>query len=179
MTRHLTEEEMIRHLDARLDSTEAERVGAHFVECAECRVRVEEFRALRGLLDEWKPIDASAGFDAAVHEGLRAESARGWGWRWLRVRPALGAAIGVAILVVAVATLWQTYTPAPVQAPQVAQGESPMAAQPLTEPAPVVPEVQQVDDLAVLENPVLLENYELLAEFDILFEPVRQGKNSL
>ena len=48
-------------------------VEKHLASCAPCRLRVKEFRAVSGLLDELPVIEPSAAFDTRVHALVAAE----------------------------------------------------------------------------------------------------------
>lgn len=164
MSTHLREEEFVSYLDARLSPAERTRLDEHLAACAACRTQLDEFRGLMGLLGEWKAVEPSPEFDAALRARL-AEEAPGrtrWGW----FRPAYAAAaLALAGMIAVGVVLWQPMAPEPV--PPAAGVERP--------PRPPV----VGDDLAVVENPVLLEDYELLEEFDALFEPEPQEEEKL
>jgi anti-sigma factor RsiW len=170
MSKHLKEAEIIPYLDARLSDAERQRLDRHLTDCSACRTQLAEFRALLGVLEEWKAVEPSPAFDAAVRERLRAQPEPLPRWAWLRLRSAWGAAL--VVLVMVAIGLWQFTSLVPPQE----QGSAPDRAQ--VEPTVVpdtVPETASAegDSLELLDDPVLLENYELLAEFDVLFEPVR------
>jgi len=72
MSKHLKEAEIIPYLDARLSDAERQRLDRHLADCSACRMQMAEFRALLGVLEEWKAVEPSPAFDAAVRERLRA-----------------------------------------------------------------------------------------------------------
>ncbi len=169
MSKHLKEAEIIPYLDARLSDAERQRLDRHLADCPVCRTQMAEFRALLGVLEEWKAVEPSPAFDAAVRERLRAQPEPLHRWAWLRLRPAWGAVL--VVLVVVAIGLWQLTSPVPPQE----QGSAPERAQVVPDTAPETASAEG-DSLELLDDPVLLENYELLAEFDVLFEPVQADK---
>ncbi|MFQ5694415.1 MAG: anti-sigma factor family protein [Terriglobia bacterium] len=178
MTTHLREQDYIPYLDGKLSAAERDSFDAHLAACADCRVRVEEMRALAGVLDQWTAVEPSPAFDAAVRTRLADEKEKtqvGFVWR---PAFALGALAALALLAVLVG-LWQT--PTPPEGPQVTQTSPPEAGAPTqVESLPELTTATAGDELAVLEDAVLLENYELLQEFDVLFEgPTPEGEESL
>ena len=60
------EKQMLPYVDGRLKVSEQRAVEAHLADCAACRLRVNEFRAVSGLLDELPQIEPSGAFDARV-----------------------------------------------------------------------------------------------------------------
>lgn len=170
MSRHLREEEFIPYLDGRLSEAERARLDEHLAACADCRVHLDELRAVQGVLGEWKAVQPSSGFDAILRARLAEETPRPE--PWYAVRPAYAAALGVAVAAAVGIVLWQP-APPEVAPPPVAQTQPPVVTQPPTIETPSLPNGGS-DELAVLDNPTLLENYELLEEFDVLFEPTAQ-----
>lgn len=183
MTKHLRNEELIPYLDGRLAAAKRVRLDLHLAACAACRARLEEFRGLLSLLGEWKAVEPSPGFDAALRAQIgqvREAAERARQASWFGLRPAFGAALAVAVLLAGAVGLWQLMPPASVAPPEVAQ-----TAPPETGPVPetiepaLPPATETEEDLAVLDNPVLLENYELLEEFDVLFELLPKEEEKL
>ena len=130
------ENRILGYLDGRLKESERLEVEKHLAACASCRLRVNEFRAVSGLLDELPMIEPSAAFDLRVHARVAAEPVKqGW-WAWLM--PAPRVAIAAAMLLAA--TVWVAMRPGHNQ-PQIAQ-----------------------DDIPVLENYDVLSNFEPLTE---------------
>ncbi|MBI4466519.1 MAG: zf-HC2 domain-containing protein [Acidobacteria bacterium] len=172
MSEHLREEEFIPYLDARLSDTERRRLDLHLADCAACRARRDELRALLGVLGEWEAVEPSPGFDAALQARLEEEAQRPV---WFGLRPAYAVALAGAVVAVIGLLLWRSVPPT--------TGPPPVAQTPpeVVEPAPggETPGLQAGDELAALDNPVLLENYELLEEFDILFEPAGKEEKKL
>jgi hypothetical protein len=168
MSEHLKEEVIVPFLDGRLSAAERAPVEAHLATCAACRVQVEELRAVVGVLGEWPGLAHSPSFDAALRARVAAEAQQGTGW--LVLRPAWGAALAAAAVVVFALALWP---PAEVDLPALPEPPGiAIAPQPSTAPqqSPEQPLTYGTDELAVLDQPEVLDNFKLLSEFDILFE---------
>src|SRR4029077_14792541 len=96
------EKQMMPYVDGRLKASEQREVDAHLATCAACRVRVNEFRAVSGLLDELPQIEPSGAFDARVRARVAAEPVkRGW---WEVFAPSPRAAFAASMLLLA--TIW-------------------------------------------------------------------------
>jgi anti-sigma factor RsiW len=76
------EERIVPYVDGRVKESERREMEAHLAECAACRLRVNEFRGVTGLLDELPQIEPSAAFDARVHARVAAEPAKQSWWAW-------------------------------------------------------------------------------------------------
>ena len=128
------ENKILGYVDGRLKESERLEVEKHLAVCAACRLRVNEFRAVSGLLDELPMIEPSAAFDLRVHARVVAEPLKqGW-WAWLM--PAPRVAVAAAMLVAAMVWVGTRHNQ-----PQIAQ-----------------------DDIPVLENYDVLSNFEPLTE---------------
>lgn len=128
------ENKILGYVDGRLKESERLEVEKHLAACAACRLRVNEFRAVSGLLDELPMIEPSAAFDLRVHARVAAEPVKqGW-WAWLM--PAPRVAVAAAMLVAAMVWVGTRHNQ-----PQIAQ-----------------------DDIPVLENYDVLSNFEPLTE---------------
>jgi anti-sigma factor RsiW len=128
------ENKILGYVDGRLKESERLEVEKHLAACAACRLRVNEFRAVSGLLDELPMIEPSAAFDLRVHARVVAEPVKqGW-WAWLM--PAPRVAVAAAMLVAAMVWVGTRHNQ-----PQIAQ-----------------------DDIPVLENYDVLSNFEPLTE---------------
>ena len=141
------EKMMMPFVDGRLKVSEQREVEAHLAACAACRVRVNEFRAVSGLLDELPQIEPSGAFDARVRARVAAEPVkRGW---WEVFAPSPRAAFAASMLLLA--TIWVGSRPSNVN---MSNGGS------------NGPTAQTIDpnDLPVLEN------YDVLADFEPLTE---------
>jgi anti-sigma factor RsiW len=133
---------MLGYIDGRLKESERSEVQKHLASCVPCSLRVEEFRAVSGLLDELPVIEPSPEFDARVHALVAAEPmTKNW-WAWLRVPPRI-ALVASALLI---AALWLGLIERPV--------------------APPV----QVDDAQLIQDLPVLEDHDVLANFEPLKE---------
>jgi anti-sigma factor RsiW len=139
------ESKILGYVDGRLKESERADAEKHLAACAPCRVRVAEFRAVSGLLDELPMIEPSAAFDARVYARVAAEPVKqGW-WAWLKVSPRVAFAASMLLL----ATVWLGfYSRTPV--PQLPWNDSKEA------------DVQMMEDLPVLEDHDVLQNFEAL-----------------
>ena len=85
------EKRILPYVDGRLKESERLEVEKHVSECAACRLRVNEFRAVSGFLDELPEIEPSGAFDARVRARVAAEPAKqGW-WAWFTPSPRVAA----------------------------------------------------------------------------------------
>jgi len=92
-------------LAADLNSASPE-MSEHLKSCAPCQARLEEFRQMMALLDQWQAPEPSPYFDVRVMARVREERAKPVGWlAWLR-KPALAVSLGV--LMVMSFTLFRT-----------------------------------------------------------------------
>jgi anti-sigma factor RsiW len=135
------ESRILPYVDGRLKVSEQREVEAHIAACAACRVRVNEFRAVTGLLDELPQIEPSGAFDARVRARVAAEPARRNWWAWLAPSPRVAFAASMLLL----ATIWIGSRPNVV-----------------TAPVTVADEQQVANDLPVLENFDVLSSFEPL-----------------
>jgi anti-sigma factor RsiW len=129
------ENKILGYVDGRLKESERLEVEKHLAACAACRLRVNEFRAVSGLLGELPMIEPSAAFDLRVHARVAAEPVKQSWWAWML--PAPRVAIGAAMLLLA--SVWIGIRPN--NPPQIAQ-----------------------EDIPVLENYDVLSNFEPLTE---------------
>src|SRR5205814_10257130 len=81
------ENRILPYVDGRLKEGERRDVEKHLATCAACRLRVNEFRAVSGLLDELPVIEPSAAFDIRLQARVAAEPARQSWWAWLGPSP--------------------------------------------------------------------------------------------
>jgi hypothetical protein len=152
------ENRILNYIDGRLKENERQEVAKHLASCASCQLRVEEFRAVSGLLDELPVIEPSPAFDARVHALVAAEPVKQSWWAWLHVSPRVAFAASMLLL----ATLWLGF----YQHPQPALpwgGNSQVADE------------QMMQDLPVLEDHDVLSNFEPLKE---LPPPVQADANA-
>ena len=130
------EERILPYVDGRVKESERREMEAHLAECAACRLRVNEFRAVTGLLDELPQIEPSAAFDARVHARVAAEPAKQSWWAWFTPSPRVAFAASLLL----VATVW-IGTHANSDQAAIAQ-----------------------DDIPVLENYDVISNFEPLTD---------------
>ena len=150
------EKQMLPFVDGRLKVNEQREVEAHLAGCAACRVRVNEFRAVSGLLDELPQIEPSGAFDARVRARVEAEPVK-QSW-WAVFAPSPRAAFAASLLLLA--TIWIGSRPGNVNVPN----GGPNGPTALIDP----------NNLPVLENYDILANFEPLED---LPQPV-QGDDS-
>jgi hypothetical protein len=141
------EKQMMPYVDGRLKVSEQQQVEAHLAGCAACRVRVNEFRAVSGLLDELPQIEPSSAFDARVRALVAAEPVK---QRWWAVfAPSPRAAFAASLLLLA--TIWIGSRPSNMNTSNGgANGTMAQSIDP--------------NDLPVLENYDILANFEPLTE---------------
>jgi anti-sigma factor RsiW len=147
------ESKILAYVDGRLKASEQRDVETHLATCAACRVRVNEFRAVSGLLDELPQIEPSGAFDARVRARVAAEPARRSWWAWLAPSPRVAFAASALLL----AIVW-------------------IGLRPSDHPV----NVANVDDAQVMNDLPVLENYDVLSNFEPLTDlpqPV-QGDDS-
>ena len=139
------ESKILSYVDGRLKESERPDVEKHLEACAPCRVRVAEFRAVSGLLDELPVIEPSPAFDARVHARVSAEPVKESWWAWMRLSPRVAFAASMLLL----ATVWLGFYSHPA-APQLPWNDSKEA------------DAQMMQDLPVLEDHDVLQNFEPL-----------------
>ena len=66
------EKQMLPYVNGRLKVSEQRAIEAHLADCAACRVRVNEFRAVNMLLDELPMIQPSVAFDVRMQARVAA-----------------------------------------------------------------------------------------------------------
>jgi anti-sigma factor RsiW len=140
------ESRILGYIDGRLKESEQLEAEKHLAICAACRLRVNEFRAVSGLLDELPVIEPSPAFDARVHALVAAEPVKQSWWAWLKVSPRIALAASALLL----ATVWLGFYSGPA-----------------TPPLPINPDVadaQMLQDLPVLEDHDVLQNFEPLKD---------------
>ena len=149
------EKQMLPYVDGRLKVSEQREVEAHLAACGACRLRVNEFRAVSGLLDELPQIEPSGAFDARVRARVAAEPVK-QSW-WAVFMPSPRAAFAASLLLLAM--IWIGSRP-------VNQGNT-------NNPAGASAQAIDPNDLPVLENYDVLANFEPLTE---LPQPVQSDE---
>lgn len=111
------ETRILGYVDGRLKEGERVEMEKHLAVCAACRLRVNEFRAVTGLLDELPVIEPSGAFNARVHALVAAEPRKRSGWlAWFTPSPRV--AFAAAMLMLATVWLGSIERPAPAIAEQ-------------------------------------------------------------
>lgn len=101
------ENKILPYVDGRLKPGEMAEVEKHLASCPACRLRVNEFRAVSGLLDELPVIQPSPAFDVRVHARVSAEPVkRSW---WASFAPAPRVVFAASLLLLA--TVWLASRP--------------------------------------------------------------------
>ncbi len=150
------EKQMMPYVDGRLKASEQREVEAHLAVCPACRLRVNEFRAVSGLLDELPQIEPSSAFDARVRARVAAEPVRrSW---WAVSAPSPRAAFAASMLLLA--TIWVGSRSSNVKTTDDSTNGA--AAQTINP-----------NDLPVLENYDILANFEPLTD---LPQPVQSDE---
>ena len=93
---------MLPYVDGRLKGSEASEVEKHLAACAACRLRVNEFRVVSGLIDELPQIEPSPAFDLRVHARVAAEPVKKSWWAWYTPSPRIAFAASALLL----AAIW-------------------------------------------------------------------------
>jgi anti-sigma factor RsiW len=130
------ESRILGYVDGRLKEGERLEMEKHLSTCAACQLRVNEFRAVSGLLDELPMIEPSAAFDIRVHARVAAEPAKQSWWAWLTPSPRIAFAASMLLL----ATVWLGSRPT----------ESSLSA---------------ADIDKINQNMQVLENYDVISDF--------------
>jgi len=135
------ESRILGYVDGRLKESERLEVEKHIANCAPCRLRVQEFSSVSGLLDELPVIEPSPEFDTRVHALVAAEPEPkvSW-WAWLHVSPRVALAASLLLVM----ALYLGYRSNSVQT--------------------VLPN----DDQAMLQDLPVLEDHDVLQNFEPL-----------
>jgi anti-sigma factor RsiW len=133
------ENKILSYVDGRLKESERLEVEKHISTCAACELRVNEFRAVSGFLDELPQIAPSPAFDVRVRALVAAEPVKQSWWAWFAPSPRVALAASMLLL----ATVWVGTRP---------QG---YAVNPATE-------------AEINQNMPVLENYDVLTNFEPL-----------
>src|SRR6202047_2518814 len=139
------EKQILPYVDGRLKASEMREVETHLKTCTACLLRVNEFRALSGLLDELPRIEPSGAFDARVRARVAAEPVtQSW---WSVFAPSPRAAFAASMLLLATILIG-----------------SRLSTVNTTDVGSNGPTAQGIDpnDLPVLENYDILANFEPL-----------------
>jgi predicted anti-sigma-YlaC factor YlaD len=140
---------LVAYLDRRANSADRSEIEGHLTECADCRLRAEQFRALWGVLDEMPVIEPTFAFDTRVRQRVAAEPQRSW-FAWLVPQPRL--ALSAALL--ALMVVWVVKT-GPVN-----HGSAATVA--VAQPG------GQQEDFEAIKNLNVLENFDVVTSMDAL-----------
>jgi len=135
------ESKILPFVDGRLKASEALEVEKHLSACPACSLRVNEFRAVSGLLDELPAIEPSAAFDIRVRARVAAEPVK-QSW-WASFAPSPRVAFAASLLLFAMVWLGSH------------QPDSALSA-------------TDIDDIN--QNMSVLENYDVISDFAPLSE---------
>ncbi len=144
-------ERILPYADGRLNGRERREFEKHVAACSSCRLRVEEFQKVSGLLGELPLVEPSPAFDVRVRARVAAEPPRQSWWAWLAPSPRV--ALAASMLVLALA--WISHRPGD---PAILGPSSPEA------------EYRMINDLPVLEDYDVVSSFEPLTD---LPEPVQ------
>jgi anti-sigma factor RsiW len=143
------ENRILAYVDGRLKESERLEMEKHLSACGACQLRVNEFRAVAGFLDELPQIEPSAAFDVRVRARVAAEPVKqGW-WAWFTPSPRVAFAASLLLL----ATVWI--------------GSRPPDPRTLT----AADEAQIDQDLPVLENFDVLSDFGALTDLPQPVQP--------
>jgi anti-sigma factor RsiW len=143
---------LIAYAGGKADAAQRRELEKHAAGCADCRMRMEQFRALSSVLDELPAVEPSFAFDARVRLRVAAEAERGW---FARIVPQPRLALSAAMLMLL--SVW-------VVKMQPYKTGTTGATVPVTEAAAQAEDFNAIKDLGVLEN------YDVLTKFDALAE---------
>jgi anti-sigma factor RsiW len=140
------EKKILGYVDGRLKEGERLEMEKHLSGCAACQLRVNEFRAVTGLLDELPMIEPSAAFDIRLQARVAAEPAKQSWWAWFAPSPRVAFAASMLVL----ALVWMGSRPA----------DSPLSA---------------TDVDKINQNISVLENYDVISDFAPLSDLSQQA----
>lgn len=148
------EKQMLPYVDGRLKASEVLAVEKHLASCPPCRLRVNEFRAVSGLIDELPQIEPSAAFDLRVLARVAAEPVKKSWWAWYAPSPRVAFAASMLLL----AAIWMGSHPGQVNMNVASNGTNNGVTNGLS--------VTAIDpnDLPVLENYDVISSFEPLTE---------------
>src|SRR5271163_146357 len=136
------ESRIVPYVDGRLKENERLEMEKHLAACGACQLRVNQFRAVSGFLDELPEIEPSAAFDVRVRARVAAEPAKQSWWAWFAPSPRFALAASLLLM----ATVW-------------------IGLRPYEPPA-----ITEADEAQIDQNMPVLENYDVLSDFGALTE---------
>jgi anti-sigma factor RsiW len=139
------ESRIIPYVDGRLKENERLEMEKHLAVCGACQLRVNQFRAVSGFLDELPEIEPSAAFDVRVRARVAAEPVKQSWWAWFTPSPRVALVASMLLL----ATVWIGYKDAG--------------------PAPQLPWANQTEaDKAMIQEMPVLDDQDVISNFDPL-----------
>lgn len=138
------ESRIVPYVDGRLKENERLEMEKHLAACGACQLRVNQFRAVAGFLDELPEIKPSAAFDVRVRARVAAEPVKQSWWAWFTPSPRVAFAASLLLL----ATVWVGYYSKP-QMPFADQKEA---------------DAQMMQELPVLEDQDVISNFDPLKD---------------
>jgi anti-sigma factor RsiW len=149
------ENKIVAYVDGRLKDSERLEMEKHLSACRACQLRVNEFRAVAGFLDELPQIEPSAAFDVRVRARVAAEPVKqGW-WAWFTPSPRVAFAASLLLL----ATVW-------------------IGSRPTDRTLTAADEAQINQDLPVLENFDVLSDFGALTDLPQPVQPEDTGDSN-
>src|SRR5271163_3089805 len=149
------ENKILGYVDGRLKESERLEMEKHLSACGACQLRVNEFRAVTGLLDELPEIAPSPAFDVRVRARVAAEPVKqGW-WAWIMPSPRVAFAATLLLL----ATVW-------------------IGSRPVEHQLTAADEAQINQDLPVLENFDVLSDFGALTDLPQPVQPEDTGDSN-
>ncbi len=133
------ENRILSYVDGRLKESQRLEVEKHLATCAACELRVKEFRAVSGLLDELPVIAPSPAFDVRVRARVAAEPVKQSWWAQFALSPR----VAMAGALLALCILWVGFRP---------RGYT----------------VNPATEAEINQNMPVLENYDVLSNFEPL-----------
>jgi anti-sigma factor RsiW len=149
------ENKILAYVDGRLKESERLEMEKHLSACGACQLRVNEFRAVSGFLDELPEIEPSPAFDVRVRARVAAEPVKqGW-WAWFTPSPRVAFAASLLLL----ATVW-------------------IGSRPTDRTLTAADEAQINQDLPVLENYDVLSDFGALTDLPQPVQPEDTGDSN-
>jgi anti-sigma factor RsiW len=149
------ENKILAYVDGRLKESERLEMEKHLSACGACQLRVNEFRAVAGFLEELPQIEPSAAFDVRVRARVAAEPVKqGW-WAWFTPSPRVAFAASLLLL----ATVW-------------------IGSRPTDRTLTAADEAQINQDLPVLENFDVLSDFGALTDLPQPVQPEDTGDSN-
>ncbi len=153
------ESKLIEYLDGRSRPADRHAVEEHLSQCATCRLRAEEFRALWSALDDLPAISPSPAFDASLRARIAAEPPRPNFWDWIPSPRLVFAVTALVAMAVWISSLPRVPTNSPVASQSSQASQVNPASQASAE-----------SDFGMIRDLPVLENFDVVSKFDALSE---------